>query len=60
MSASSNGLGFLAEKKFFRGKIFVHKEFSKEWSFRKRGDPTSFGKVYDYSFDVKKIRMPIK
>ncbi len=52
--------GLSGEKKFFRGKVIGSKQFGKEWGFKKGGDPTSFDKVYDYSFDVKKLREPIK
>lgn len=60
LGLSLNEVGFSMEKKFFRGKVLFSKESGKELNFKKRGDPTSFGKIYDYSFDVKKIREPIK
>jgi hypothetical protein len=57
---SSGGIGISGEKSFFRGKTLGSKQFGKEWGFKKGGDPSSLGKVYDYSFDVSKIRDPIK
>lgn len=59
-TVSSGEVGFSGEKKFFRGKVIGSKQFGKEWGVKKAGDPTSVGKVYDYSFDVSKIRDPIK
>jgi len=59
-SSRTLGVGFSEEKEFFRGKMFGSKKFGKEWTFKKGGDPTSFGKVYDYKFDVKEVREPIK
>ena len=54
------GAGVSTEKKFFRGKVIGDKEFGKELGFKRGGDPTSLGKVYDYKFDVNKVRSPIK
>jgi len=47
------------EKQFFKGKTLFKKESGKAWGWKKP-DPRSFGKVYDYEFDVRKIREPIK
>lgn len=57
---SSGGISFSGEKSFFHGKTPGSKQLGKEWGFKRGGDPTSLGKVYDYSFDVSKIRDPIK
>jgi hypothetical protein len=50
-------MSFGTSKKFFRGKMFEHKETRKTWS--SKGD-TMPSKVLDYSFDVKSIRDPIE
>ena len=47
------------EKEFVKGKTLFKKESGKAWGWKKP-DPRSFGKVYDYEFDVRKIREPIK
>jgi hypothetical protein len=47
------------EKEFIKGKTLFKKESGKAWGWKKP-DPRSFGKVYDYEFDVRKIREPIK
>jgi hypothetical protein len=61
-SRSNNNSGmetmsFGTSKKFFRGKMFAHKETRKTWG--SKGD-TMTSKVLDYSFDVKSIRNPIE
>lgn len=48
------------EKSTFKGKVLFKKEKEVAFGFKKPGDPSSFGKVYDYDFDVKKIRGPVK
>lgn len=48
------------EKSAFKGKVFFKKEKGVAFGFKKPADPTSFGKVYDYDFDVTKIRGPVK
>lgn len=47
------------EKEFIKGKTLFKKESGKAWGW-KTPDPRSFGKVYDYEFDVRKIREPVK
>jgi len=47
------------KKEFVKGKTLFKKESGKAWGWKKP-DPRSFGKVYDYEFDVRKIREPIK
>jgi len=47
------------EKEFIKGKTLFKKESGKAWGWKKP-DPRSFGEVYDYEFDVRKIREPIK
>jgi len=47
------------EKEFIKGKSLFKKESEKVWAW-KTHDPRSFEKVYDYEFDVRKIREPIK
>jgi len=47
------------EKEFVKGKTLFKKEIGKAWGWKKPG-PRSFGKVYDYEFDFRKIREPIK
>ena len=49
-----------AEKTFFKGKVLFKKEKEVAFGFKKPADPTSFGKVYQYDFDVAKIRGPVK
>jgi hypothetical protein len=50
-------MSFGTSKKFFRGRMFAHKEIRKTWG--SKGD-TLPSKVIDYSFDVKSIRDPIE
>ena len=50
-TVSSGGVGFSGEKKFFHGKV---------WNVKNDGDQASVGKIYDYSFDVSKVRDPIR
>jgi hypothetical protein len=47
-------------KSMFKGKVLFKKERGAAFGFKKPLDPTSFGKAYNYSFDVEKIRGPIK
>ncbi len=49
-----------AEKSFFKGKVLFKKEMGVGVGFKKPGEPSSFGKVYQYDFDVTKIRGPVK
>ena len=49
-----------AQKSFFKGKVLFKKEKEVAFGFKKPADPTSFGKVYQYDFDVEKIRRPIR
>ncbi len=51
-------LGF--EKSFIKGKVLFKKEKGLAFGFKKPLDPNSFGKVYDYSYDVEKIRRPVR
>lgn len=48
------------QKSAFKGKVLFKKEKGVAFGFKKPADPTSFGKVYDYDFDVTKIRGPVK
>jgi hypothetical protein len=48
------------QKSFFKGKVLFKKEMGVGVGFKKPGDPSSFGKVYQYDFDVNKIRGPVK
>ena len=48
------------KKSIFKGKVLFQKEKGMAFGFKKPLDPTSFGKVYDYSFDVEVIRGPVK
>jgi hypothetical protein len=59
-TVSSGGVGFSGEKKVFRGKVLGSKEYGKAWGVKKDGDQTSVGKIYDYSFDLSKVRDPIR
>jgi|MudIll2142460700_1097286.scaffolds.fasta_scaffold256952_1 hypothetical protein len=59
-TVSIGGADFSGEKKFFRGKVIGSKQFAKEWGAKKTEEPTSAGKIFDYSFDVSKVRNPIK
>lgn len=46
------------QKKFFRGRMFAHKETRKTWS--SKGDAMASKVIDYYSFDVKSIRNPIE
>lgn len=59
-NAGSGGMGLSTEKKVFRGKVLGSKEFGKSWGVKREGDEVSVGKIYDYSFDVNKVRDPVK
>jgi hypothetical protein len=59
-NVSSGGGVFSVEKKVFRGKVLGSKEYGKAWGVKKDGDQTSVGKIYDYTFDVNKVRDPIR
>ena len=48
------------EKSVFKGKVLFKKEKGVGFGFKKPADAGSFGKVYQYDFDVKKIRDPVK
>jgi hypothetical protein len=48
------------QKSFFKGKVLFQKEKGAAFGFKKPGDPTRFGKVYQYDFDATKIRGPVK
>jgi len=48
------------EKSAFKGKVLFKKEKGLAIGFKKPADPSSFGKVYQYDFDVMKIRGPVK
>jgi hypothetical protein len=48
------------EKSTFKGKTLFKKEIGVGVGFKKPGGPSSFGKVYQYDFDVRKIRDPVK
>ena len=48
------------EKTFVKGKVLFKKEKGIAFGFKKPLDPGSFGKVYDYSYDVEKIRTPVR
>lgn len=48
------------QKSFVKGKVLFQKEKSVAFGFKKPADPSSFGKVYEYDFDVTKIRGPVK
>jgi hypothetical protein len=59
-SNDNTGIGtvsFGTSKKFFRGRMFAHKEIRKTCS--SKGDAMT-SRVIDYSFDVKSIRNPIE
>ena len=49
-----------AEKSFFKGKVLFKKEMGVGVGFKKPSEPASFGKVYQYDFDVTRIRGPVK
>ena len=48
------------ETSVLKGKVLFQKEKGITFGFRKPLDPTSIGKVVDYSFDVEKIRSPVR
>ena len=48
------------EKSAFKGKVLFKKEKGVAFGFKKPADPSSFGKAYQYDFDVSKIRGPVK
>jgi len=48
------------KRSIFKGKVLFQKEKSMAFGFKKPLDPKSFGKVYDYSFDVETIRDPVR
>jgi len=48
------------ERSFFKGKVLFKKERGVGVGFKKPGELSSFGKVYEYDFDVMKIRGPVK
>jgi hypothetical protein len=67
MTDSSRDVGFGAadgkfsfgqKKSFFQGKVIGSKQTEKVWGIKK--DDLSFGKVVDYTFDVKEVRKPIE
>ena len=45
-------------KSSFQGRTIAHKEFGTSYAF-KEPKPSSFGKVYEYSFDVNDVKNPI-
>ncbi len=48
------------EKSVFKGKVLFQKEKGVAFGFKKPADPGSFGKAYEYDFDVTRIRGPVK
>lgn len=48
------------QKTAFKGKVLFKKEKEVAFGFKKPSDPASFGKAYEYDFDVRKIRDPVK
>jgi len=48
------------EKSTFKGKVLFKKEKGVAIGFKKPADPSTLGKVYDYDFDVLKIRGPVR
>jgi len=62
----SSNLGFLSAPRLsfqtskFKGKVLTQKEVGFGFGFKKPADPSSFGKTYQYDFDVTKIRGPVK
>jgi len=48
------------EKSVFKGKVLFKKEKGVGFGFKKPADASSFGKVYQYDFDVRRIRDPVK
>ena len=43
---------------FFRGRTLAQKEFGTAWAFKGK-NPGSFGKVYEYRFDVNDVKGPL-
>jgi hypothetical protein len=43
---------------FFRGRTLAQKEFGTAYAFKEK-DPGSFGKVYEYHFDVNDVKGPL-
>jgi hypothetical protein len=43
---------------YFQGRTLTHKEFGTAYAFKEK-DPTSFGKVYEYRFDVDDVKGPL-
>ena len=43
---------------FFRGRTLAQKEFGTAYAFKEKS-PASFGKVYEYSFDVNDVKGPL-
>lgn len=66
LKAETGSLGVLPapkltlEKSFIKGKVLFKKEKEVAFGFKKPADPTSFEKVYQYDFDVERIRGPVK
>jgi len=66
LEAQSGSVGVLpapkltVEKSFIKGKVLFKKEREVAFGFRKSADSTSFGKVYQYDFEVQRIRDPVK
>jgi len=50
----------MMKKSFFKGKVLFKKEKETAFGFKKPLDPSSLGKVYQYDFDVEKIRKPVR
>ena len=48
------------EKSVFKGKVLFKREKEVAFGFKKPADPSSFGKAYEYDFDISKIRGPVK
>ena len=48
------------QKEMFKGKVLFRKEKGVGFGFKKPADPSSFGKTYQYDFDVSRIRGPVK
>lgn len=57
-TAGMGTMSFGTSKKFFRGRMFAHKETRKTWS--SKGDAMASKVIDYYSFDVKSIRNPIE
>lgn len=66
LADQSRSIGILPSSKLefkrsiFKGKVLFQKEKSAAFGFKKPLDPKSFGKVYDYSFDVETVRDPVR